>query len=233
MLDENTEAIVAMAWARTFGLADDAFVLNEPRLSIALDQPRITVIGLHDRLMIAAPPWALERAAQYTDEALLSVPGLLELAKGHRPHTTSVSSLLYADDYRQDPRLEEATVTADPQAVIDLLGRCAPDDVRTQSIQDHHQQLVLLDENELPVAGAAYSTTHGILADLAILEAVDARGTGAIEIATALAMHDALDAGLIPQLRVDVDADRGTAEALGFEQLGVLASVQLDNPPAR
>lgn len=221
-----------MAWARTFGLADDAFVRNEPRLSIALDQPQITVLGLHDRLMIAAPQWALERAAEYTDEALLSVPGLLELAKDHRPHTTSVSSLLYADDYRQDPRLEEATITADPQAITDLLARCAPDDVHTQPIQDLQHQLVLLDDDELPVAGAAYSTTYGILADLAILEAVDARGTGAIEVATALAMHDALDAGLIPQLRVDVDADRGTAQALGFEQLGVLASVQLDDAPS-
>lgn len=230
MIEQNTAAIVAMAWSRAFGLPDDALAAaDDARRTIDSDEPEITVLQLLDRLVLAGPRWALEAAADYTDDVLVSVAGLLDLAKDHGPNGTSVEALLYADDYLRQPHLAEADVTADPRAVADLLPRCAPDDVHGAALTSYEHPFVLL-EDETPTAAAGYVTQHGILADLAFIAAIDARGTGALETAAAVAMHDALDAGLVPQLRLGVDDDRAAAQALGFHQLGTLARVALERP---
>ncbi|WP_134322786.1 hypothetical protein [Cumulibacter soli] len=230
MVDENTQAIVAMAWARAYGLDDDAFSGAEgaQRRTLIADGDEIVAIELLGRTVLVGAPWALDEAVEYTDEALLSVPGLLDLAKGHSPRGTSVEALLYADDYLSAPGLSEAEVTADPEAVAELLPRCAPDDVRGLALTEHEHLFVLLDEGERPTAAAAYSTQHGILADLSFVGAIDTRGTGAVEIAAAVAMHDALDAGLIPQLRLGIDDDHVAALALGFARLGVISRVTVE-----
>lgn len=227
VLDENTQAIVAMAWARAFGLPDDTFAAVDgvERRTVAHDGGEITVLQLLGRTVLMAPQWALDEADDYTDDVLVSVAGLLDLAKDHQPRATSVQALLYADDYLKSPGLERADVTGDPQAVRDLLPRCAPDDVHGAGLVEHDHRFVLLDDDEQPTAAAAYSTVHGILADLAFVGAIEARGTGALEVATAIAMHDALDAGLIPQLRIGVDDSSSAAQTLGFERLGTLATV--------
>lgn len=230
MLDENTEAIVAMAWARAFGIPDDAFTATDhpQRRAITNEGHEIAVVQLLGRSVIAGPAWALEVATDYLDEVLVSVPGLLDLAKDHRPSATIVEELLYADDYVRAPGLDDAEVTTDPQAITELISRCAPDDVHGAAITEHEQRFVLLDGDGQPTAAAAYSVVRGILADLAFVGAIDARGTGAAEVAAAIAMHDALDAGLIPQLRIGVDGARTGAAALGFERLGAIARVAIE-----
>lgn len=229
MVDENTRAIVAMAWARSFGLGDDAFSRADgpERWMIEDAGSAITVLQLAGRAVVVAPQWALEAAGDYTDDVLVSVPGLLDLAKDHQPSETQVHALLYADDYLSAPGMDDAEVTVDSAALTELLPSCAPDDVHGSGAQTAEHQLVLLGQDRRPTAAAGYSTQHAILADLTFVQAIDARGTGAVEIAAALAMHDALDAGLVPQLRLGVDDDRTTAHALGFEQLGILARVAL------
>lgn len=225
MVDQNTAAIVAMAWARTCGLPDDAFAAGSGRLYASTDGDAITVVRLLGRTLVHAPQWALEIAESYSDESLSETHGLLALAREHQPHATRVSSLMYADDYIADGSLEQARVTDDEQAVRDLLRRCAPDDADLDGLLTHEHRFVVLDEDDDPQAAAAYSARQDILADLTMVDAIDARGNGSLQVAAALAMHDALDAGLIPQLRVGVDDSHDLADSLGFTRLGTLATV--------
>lgn len=220
-----------MAWARSLRLPDDAFTTIDAhrRCTIPDDENEIVVLRLLGRTALAGPAWALDEAEEYTDDVLASVSGLLDLAKAHQPRSTSVQALLYADDYLRTPGLEEAEVTADPQAIEDLLPRCAPDDVHAAALGTHEHRFVLLDHERTPTAAAAYSTQHGILADLSFISAIDARGTGALEAVAAIAIHDALDAGYVPQLRQGVDDGATMAAALGFERLGTIAKVVVDS----
>ncbi|WP_153505954.1 hypothetical protein [Cumulibacter manganitolerans] len=228
MLDDNTQAIIAMAWARTCGLADDAFAVGSGRIAAADDAAQaVTVVALLGRTLLHGPRWAVEGAEDYADEALLEVHALLALAKDHAPRGTRVSALLYADEYVADESLEQARVTDDPEAVRDLLARCAPDDVDPDDLATRERVFVLLGEDDRPGAVAAYSAQQGIIADLVLAQAIDARGSGAIEVAAAVAMHDALDDGLIPQLRIGSNEGADLAHSLGFEQLGALATVAL------
>lgn len=229
VLDDNTTAIIAMAWARACGLPDDAFASDgPPRIVSASDTGVITVVQLLGRTLLHAPQWAIDRAESYTDEALLEVHGLLALAKDHNPHATRIAALLYADDYLGDEDTSSGPVTDDPQAVADLLTRCAPDDVDPDQLRAQEHIFVVLDDDDLPQAAAAYTAQQGIIADLVLVSAVDARGTGAVERAAAIAMHDALDEGLIPQLRVGLDEGRDLTTALGFSELGRIATVAVD-----
>lgn len=228
MLDDNTQAIIAMAWSRTCGLADDAFAVGSGRIVAADDAAQsVTVVALLGRTLLHGPQWAIDGAADYPDEGLLEVHGLLTLAKEHAPRATRISALLYAEQYVVDQSLEQARVTDDPAAVRDLLARCAPDDVDPDDLATRERVFVLLGEDDRPGAVGAYSAQQGIIADLVLAQAIDARGTGAIEVAAGVAMHDALDDGLIPQLRIGSNEGADLARSLGFEQLGAIATVAL------
>lgn len=228
VVDQNTAAIVAMAWARTCGLPDDAFAAGSGRLHARADGDAITIVQLLGRTLVHGPEWVLELAESYSDESLIEVHGLLTLARDHQPRATKVSSLMYADDYIADGSLEQARVTDDEQAVRDLLVRCAPDDADLDSLLGYEHRFVVLAEDDDPQAAAAYSARQEILADLVVVDAIDARGNGSLQVAAALAMHDALDAGLIPQLRIGVDDSHDLADSLGFTRLGALATVFVD-----
>lgn len=229
MLEDNTQAIVAMAWARTFGVPDEAFAASEPgRILVPGDAAAFTALHLLGKLLLHGPRWALDEAQGYSDESLLEVHGLLALAKGHAPRATRVSSLLYAESYVGDGSLEDARVTDDERAVRDLLARCAPDDIDPEELFGREHIFVVLDDADDPQAAAAYSPQQGIIADLVTVSAIDGRGTGALEVAAAVAMHDALDSGLVPQMRLGVDDNHDLATMLGFERLGTLATVVVD-----
>lgn len=226
MLDPNTEAIIAMAWARACGLPDDAFTnAGDTRIVAPADTGVITVVHLLGRTLLHAPQWAIDGAATYTDEGLLEVHGLLALAKEHQPRATRVAALLYADDYLGDSAEDGVRVTDDEAAVRDLLTRCAPDDVDPDELLGCERLFVVIDEADAPQAAAGYTAQQGIIADLTVVSAIDGRGSGAVEQAAVVAMHDALDAGLVPQLRVGVDESHDLAEALGFQRLGTIATV--------
>lgn len=83
-----------------------------------------------------------------------------------------------------------------------------------------------------PVAGAGYDIWAGILAHLTVLTAPEFRRRGYSRRISAIAVEDALAAGLVPQWRARTDntASHKTAVGLGFVESGIQTSVLL--PPA-
>ncbi|GAB3295764.1 hypothetical protein EK0264_14500 [Epidermidibacterium keratini] len=228
-MDPNTEAIIRMAWARTLAVPDDSFSGAAERLDVPSDDAtQVLAVLLGDQCVLSAPTWAIDEAASYSDEALVSTQGLLRLTRDHAPSRVRSCRLMYADEYVEDPALESAIVTDDPAALDDLLRRCAPDDVGQTDLRSRSHLFVLLeDETDRPLAAAAYDDEGGMLADLSVIEAIDARGSGVGALVGAIATNDALDEGLIPQLMIDRDVSTESADALGYVELGQLARVQV------
>lgn len=228
-MDPNTEAIIRMAWARAFGVPDDTFAGAAERLDVpADDSSEVLAVRLGDQCVLSAPTWAIDDAATYSDEALVSTQGLLRLTRDHAPSGVRACRLMYADQYVEDPAVESAVVTDDPAALDELLTRCAPDDIGQTDLRSRSHLFVLLqDDSDRPVAAAAYDDEGGMLADLSVVEAIDVRGSGLGALVGAIATNDALDEGLIPQLMVDRDLSTESADALGYVELGQLARVRV------
>jgi predicted GNAT family acetyltransferase len=89
--------------------------------------------------------------------------------------------------------------------------------------------LVTLDDRDQPTAGAGYDEWQGILGHLGVLTPPEQRRSGRGTTAAALALNDALDAGLVPQWRTRVEnvAARRVARRLGFVEVGAQTSVAL------
>jgi L-amino acid N-acyltransferase YncA len=79
------------------------------------------------------------------------------------------------------------------------------------------------------VAASGYQVWHGQLAHLSVLVAPAHRGRGLGTAVAARAVHQAVDAGLLPQWRARCTllASRRIARSLGFVELGRQASYRL------
>lgn len=228
-MEANTQAIVLMAWARSLGLPDDALAGDDELvLDVRSDDQVISALQVAGRTVISGPDWACERAADYSIDALTTAAGLLTLAKDRVPRVLRDDTLYYADDY--PPTLDgDRTLTTDPAAYDELRATCAPDDVAHSGLDDTTDRIVLLDEDERPVAAGGWTVWEGVIADLALVASVDTRGKlGQLPIAS-FVVGEILDHGLVPQLRVghdDSDA-AALADALGLHPAGTHLVVAL------
>lgn len=228
-MEANTQAIVLMAWARSLGLPDDALSdEGELVLDARSEDDAISVLSVLGRTVVSGPDWACERAADYSVEALTTAAGLLALAKDRVPRVVRDDTLYYADDY---PTATDGhrTLTTDPAAYDELRATCTPDDIAHSGLDDIADRIVLLDEDERPIAAGGWTVWEGVIADLALVASVDTRDApGHLPVAS-FVVGEVLDHGLVPQLRVghdDTDA-AALADALGLYRAGTHLVVAL------
>lgn len=234
-MDENTEAIIRLAWARLLHL-DDAALMDRgaavPARTVRVDPEADTVsfVRIFEHGVLTGPQWAVDRTVDLPADELASHRSLLQLTADHGSRLLGEATLAYADEYVEHPDLEAAVVTEDAAAVTDLASSCPPDDVAEVDLAEMAQHWVLLDEADVPLAGAGYVVWGGILAHLGVLTARPLRRRGNGTLVAALATNDALDSGLVPQWRArfDNDASRRLASRLGYRQVGSQTTVHVE-----
>lgn len=210
MMDDNTEAIVRMCWARMLELPDTS--LTSPGL-IRRPEPgadRLRVLTLFDTTVAVGDPALLRRLAD-ADAPQGSALTALLTALGPDVRLRADIRLHHCADYPPASVLPAPSSAARPEALIDtdpatadaVLAGLPPDD-RVPAGADGSAldtTLTLLGGDHRPVATGGYRIQAGLLADLTVVTSPDDRRAGhGLTLARALTEH-ALDAGLIPQLR--------------------------------
>lgn len=228
-MEANTSAIIRLAWARMLGLAFESLGAPNPGRITAVDESRIMFLSLWNDRVLVGPQWLLERAMPLEDRALQNGSSLLSLAADHGGRLLGQVDLAYRDAYVDDEGLEELVATDDPEAARDLECGCPPDDVAEVKLAEMSRQLITLDELDHTTAGAGYVEWAGLLAHLGALTPPQLRRSGHGTRATALAVNDALDAGLVPQWRARTGhrAAQAISRRLGFSSVGSQTTVLL------
>ena len=228
-LDSGTCDIVLLAWARLLGFGDTAFAGDVGRLTrINNDAGKLTFVRLFGRSALVGPEWALEAAAPYSDSELAEHRTLLQLSGGYGGNGAGKAQLYFADDLPLVQPDEEITVSTFTDDALRLEALCPPDDVNEVGLSGMDKSFVLMDGAD-PVAGAGFQEWQQILGHISALTLPKFRQRGIGSLVAAIAGHEALTAGLIPQWRAHESnvASRATALSLGFIEAGTQTSVYL------
>lgn len=230
-VETNTDAIVRLGWARFLGLPDDALEPGdgqEPILWVE-STDTVMVLRLWQRHVLVGPEWLRQRTfgvhpLQLEDESVL-----LRCCEGHPARLVGQAVLAFTDRYAALEGLEDLPVADEPERVAALERACPPDDVTEVGLAGLGRVFVTLDDRDQPTAGAGYAEWQGILGRLGVLTPPEQRRSGRGTAAAALALNDALDAGLVPQWRTRVDnvAARRMARRLGLVEVGAQTTVVL------
>lgn len=228
-MEDNTAAIVRLAWTRILGLPDGALEGVADQRTMCEGADTITFVRLWAHRVLVAPAWFLDRARTLSDAELTNGSQLLARTAGYGGRLLGDATLAYLDGYLESDELDALTVTDDPAALVDLELSCPPDDVAEVGLAELGTALVTLDELDRPTAGAGYDEWAHLLAHLGVLTPPEFRRRGHGGAAVALASNDALDAGLVPQWRARVEngASRRLATRLGFTEIGSQTTVLL------
>lgn len=241
-MEANTEAIVRLGWARLLGLPDDSLdPAANPVRTVRSTSPReAMVLRLWNTFVVVGPDWLHDRTAGADPAELVDQSVLLRTCDGHPARLIGQAVLAYGDRYVSTSQpglgeLAQVPVDDDPAAAVALEKRCPPDDVAEVGLAEMSRVLVTLDDREQPTAGAGYDEWQGLLGHLGVLTPPELRRTGRGTLAAALALNDALDAGLVPQWRARVDnvASRRLARRLGLVEAGSQTTVVLNSRPER
>lgn len=231
-MEPNTAAILRLAWARTLGLTDEAFDPAVPGAAQHLQKvvpDRITVVELFGQQAVLAPTWFHAAIAdpQVRDEiGPLTEPANLLALSGRRMMRVVFDQVITATDrYVEDPSVP---ISLDPAAVNDVEHVCPPDDISQADLAASSSTFVALDDADLPAAAAGYREQAGFLAELSVLTAPTHRLRGWGTKAASVALNDALDGGLIPQLRRTTGSLAAAAlgSRLGLQPIGRFTELQ-------
>ena len=148
-------------------------------------------------------------------------------------HLDEVNALGNCNLCRVLHELDELAVSNEPGLAVTLERMCPPDDVAEAGLAEKEEVFVLVDDSHdepRPVAGAGYSITDGILADMSVLTAPGYRLRGLGSYISSVALEDAMAGGLIPQWRARLDnvGAARTAVGSGFIPAGSRTSVALN-----
>ncbi|MCZ2402119.1 GNAT family N-acetyltransferase [Paenarthrobacter sp. Z7-10] len=227
--DDNSAAIVLLAWERRLGFGDGTLSTGLER-HVRHDDGATSVsfLRLFGRSALVGPGWAVEAAAGLDDDELADHSTLLRLTREHGGHGLGTAALYFADDLPLVQPSGDLSVSRDPAHALALQGLCPPDDANEFGLPKlKHSYTVMLDGG--PVACGAFTEWQGIVARLGVLVAPPRRGAGLGKLAGAIAAHEALASGLVLQWRADVSnaAANATAHSLGFLRAGTQTSVLL------
>ncbi|OUM40111.1 GNAT family N-acetyltransferase [Arthrobacter sedimenti] len=237
-LDPGTVSIIQLAWSRLLGLDDDALTDGgEGRLySVDDDAPVLTFVTLFGREVLRGPAWAVDAGRHLPALELRSSSTLLTLSRDHGGRALGEAQLYFCDAL---PQFEgpPAVVSSEAGLVRALERLCPPDDVAEADLRGVDHPFVLVDEDgpeadePTPLAGAGYDIWEGILAHLAVLTPPALRRKGYAQRISAVAVEEAMAAGLVPQWRARTDntASQRTARRAGFAFAGTQTSVLLDS----
>jgi hypothetical protein len=237
-LDPGTVSIIQLAWSRLLGLHDGALGDggSDRLYSIDDDAPVLTFVTLFGREVLSGPGWAVQAGRSLSGLDLRSHSTLLSLSRDHGGRGLGEAQLFFCDAL---PQFEgpAAVVSSEAGLVRALERRCPPDDVAEADLGGVAHPFVLVDETDAPeaaqptpLAGAGYDIWEGILAHLAVITPPDERRKGYAGRIAAVAVEEAMAAGLVPQWRARTDstASQRTARRAGFVFAGTQTSVLLE-----
>lgn len=246
-MDDNTEAIVRMCWARMLELSDTALTGPGP---VRLPEPgadRLRVLTLFDTTAVIGDPAVLRRLADADAPRGTALTALLT-ALGPGVRLRADVRLHHCVDYPPAPVLPAPSSAEEPAALLDTdpaagaaVWAGLPPDERVSAAAPADAGdpppdtvLTLLDADRRPVATGGYRIQAGLLADLTVVTAPDDRRAGhGLTLTRALTEH-ALDAGLIPQLRHTSGAAGAAALAarVPMQATGALLDFTVTDRPA-
>lgn len=232
-VDSHHHDIIRLAWSRHLGLADFALRDGRRHTLVVPEATSVTFLRLGDATALVGPEAAVSEAADRSDDELAR-RGALASSCGAPGRTHGPIVLSFAGDIGTELDRHDPLISHDLGHVLDLEGRCAPDDVIAADLTRKRSWFTLLDddrpaESAAPLAAAAYLEWEGVLADVGVLTAPTARRRGNAQVVARLATNDAFDEGMIPQWRCDVEntTARRLGARLGYEEWGVLVSVDV------
>ncbi|USQ77497.1 GNAT family N-acetyltransferase [Ornithinimicrobium cryptoxanthini] len=231
-----TELTVARAWTQLLKLEDGALAdLTPGRITRRDPKARaVTFVRLLSHGVIVGPQWAIDRAADRSDDELAELQVLQELTADHDSRPLGAATLSFTDVSIDG--LPEAVTADDDATVATLEGRCPPEDVEEVGLAGMPTRWVVLGSSpeapreKAPAAAAGFVVWADVLAHLGVLTAPDQRRQGQGTVAAGLAINAALAAGLLPQWRsrADNEASQQLARRLGFQPLGSQTTVHID-----
>ncbi|MHA7281361.1 GNAT family N-acetyltransferase [Arthrobacter sp. TMS2-4] len=230
-LDPGTVSIIQLAWSRLLGLDDDALASGSDRIYAVDDDASVLMfVTLFGREVLKGPGWAVDAGRSMSSPELRSHSRLLALSREYGGRGLGEAQLYFCDDL---PRFDgpPATVSGEASLVRELERRCPPDDVAEAGLAAVEHPFVLVDGGapDTPLAGAGYDIWQGILAHIAVITPPGERRKGYAGQVAAIAVEDAMGAGLVPQWRARTDntASQRTARRAGFAYAGTQTSVLL------
>ncbi|WP_157973820.1 GNAT family N-acetyltransferase [Desertihabitans aurantiacus] len=224
-MDANTEAIVRLCFARQLGLADDALEADG-RVTVVRDD-QVMTLRLWRTSVLVGPAPLLPALTELDADALADPSALLSLCGTGR--VAGAARLSVLDELDRHPDLDRLEVDPDPEAATALEQRCPPDDVTEVGLSRMDAVFVHRAPDGTPCSGAGYAVWAGLVANLGVLSALEARRRGLARVLAGIAVNDALDAGLVPAWRVrpgNAAAER-LGDALGFIPVGDQVRVEL------
>jgi GNAT superfamily N-acetyltransferase len=229
-VDSHHHDIIRLAWSRRFDLGDSEFRPGVRHVHADENATSVTFVRLGDSSALIGPESALGAASGMSDDELAG-GRIKELGSGR---TTGPIVLSYADDAGTTIDRHDPLISHDRAHVNELESACAPDDVIAAGLTHKGSWFTLLADDApadaaAPLASAGYAEWQGLLADVGVLTAPDARRQGNGQVVSRLATNEAFDDGMIPQWRCHADnvVARRLGARLGFEEWGVLVSIEV------
>lgn len=238
--DLSSAPIVFLAWERGLGLPADSLLSERRngRLTHAVDSTELTFLRLWDRSVLTGPAHLLAAAEAFDDDELSHHSTMLGMTKSDGGRGLGTQALYYADELELHQPEHTVHVSTGVEEAVALESLCPPDDVNDVDLTGREHKFTVMDSDApdaAPVACSAYAEYQGLLAQLGTLVAPDSRRQGLGRLATSIAAHEALAAGLTVQWRADINnaAAHQLAVSAGFSAAGLLTRISLQNRQTR
>nr|UIK90668.1 GNAT family N-acetyltransferase [Arthrobacter polaris] len=232
--DLSSAPIVFLAWERGLALPEDSLLVgsNNHRITHPVPGPTLNFLRLWDTSILTGPAHLLAAAKDYDDDELSDHSIMLRLTMHDGGRGLGTQALYYADELALHQPQQTVHVSSDPGQAAILESLCPPDDVNDVGLASREHKFTVMDSgtpDAVPLACSAYAEYQGLLAQLGTLVAPEHRRQGVGTLATSIAAHEALAAGLIVQWRADINnaGAHELATSLGFSVVGLQTQVSL------
>lgn len=234
--EPSSAPIVFLAWERGLQLPAGtllAEVSTTPhRITHVKVGPTLNFLRLWDISILTGPEHLIAAAAKYSDDELSDHATMLRLTRHDGGRGLGTEALYYADELELHQPEHTVHVSTAPEQAAALEAICPPDDVNEVALGSRDHKFTIM-ESGMPDAGplacSAYAEHEGLIAKLGTLVAPESRRQGTGRLATSIAAHEALGAGLIVQWRADINnaAAHALATSLGLSVAGLQTQVLL------
>lgn len=230
--DASSSAIVLLAWERGLALPENSLLQGPGRILHTVNSTTLTFLRLWDRSVLAGPAHLLDAAVVLDDDELSDHGTLLRLTQDDGGRGLGTQALYYADDLELHQPDDTVHVSTSREAEAALEALCPPDDVNEAALAGRGSKFTVLESGEpnaAPLACSAWGEYQGLLAQVGTLVAPASRRRGLGRLATSIAAHEALAAGLIVQWRSDINnaPAHALATSLGLSVAGLQTQVHL------
>lgn len=235
--DLSSAPIVFLAWERGLQLPADSLLVaaDGSRITHATDAPTLTFLRLWDKAVLTGPAELLAAAEALSDDELSDHATMMRLTRDYSGKGFGTEALYYADDLELHQPEDTVHVSTGLGPITVLEALCPPDDVNEVGLARLAHSFTIMTSGEsdaVPLACSAYGEYQGLLARLGTLVAPESRRQGLGRLATSIAAHEALAAGLIVQWQADINnaPAHALAASLGLSVAGLQTRISLQSP---